>query len=144
MENNTKEIEISLIGDPKELNDELNLMNTLNIVSYKITSKDTFTLQFTDDFLTFTKVFKDKLVENSKLTTIELVKRFPGRDFDMNELTTIFYTTVLYDYIISTKQDNKVDINNENVMGGLVARFEEINESVKRLKGEHGEGSVVN
>lgn len=136
METNNKEDikEFILFGSPERIGTELKTLYDLKVIDYKVIGKETFNIGFTDDFRSFSKTYKDRLVEDSKNNMLMLLKSEPERAFDMDAATTMFYAIIFFAYLETTRQMDKIDVRNEEVVGGLVARLEEINETFQGFK----------
>jgi hypothetical protein len=135
LETNKEDIkEFVLFGPPETIGAELKTLYDLKVIDYKVIGKETFNIGFTDDFRHFSKTYKDKLVEDSKNNMLMLIKSEPEKAFDMDAATTMFYATIFFAYLEGTKQMDKIDVRNEELVGGLVARLEEINETFQRFK----------
>ena len=128
-----------LTGNPETLANELLILENLRVIDYKIRGDSTFELGFTKDFVVFSKLYKEKIVHESALTAKRMLKNNPKLLSDQSIIDSVFYVTALYDYIETTQQENKIDIHNEDLMGGLCARVQEINETFRRVKENNNE-----
>jgi hypothetical protein len=135
LETNREDIkEFVLAGPPEIIGTELKTLYDLKVIDYKVIGMETFNIGFTDDFRSFSKTYKDKLLEESKNNMLMLMQAEPERIFDMELATTMFYATIFFAYLETTRQMDAIDVTDEEVAGGLVARLKEINETFYNFK----------
>lgn len=121
-------------GSPQELNQELQKLYELKIIEYKIIGKERFIVGFTKEFVKFSNENRQKIVDEAQKIYLDMIKREPILEDDPAAVGMTYYSTTFVSYLKHTFQLEKVDINNVEYLGRLVARIEEINETFQEIK----------
>lgn len=121
-------------GDPKELSERLKLLYDLKIIDYKVLGRDRFSIGFSNDFTTFSRLYRDQIIEEAAKNMKGVMEITPFRKFDDESYITMYYATAFFTYLDSTRQAEKIDQTNEELCGDLVSLIEQINETFRNMK----------
>ena len=121
--------------------DHLKTLNDLQVIDYKVRSEKDFTVAFTKKFVDYYNINHDALKVGAIKNMMGAIEQFPeefthGKRPTEDQFISMFFSTVFLSYITDNGLISKIDLYNKELVGGLIATMEALQEMMTVAKEE--------
>ena len=115
----------------QEFSKDLQTLNNLEIIDYKIVNEKGFTVCFSKKFIEYYNLHHDRLKAESVNNMIGAIKQFPeefvmGQKPSTDQYSSMFYSTLILSFLHDTKLIEKINPGDMNVIGRLIITVEHL------------------
>jgi hypothetical protein len=118
----------------QELANNLKILQDIQILDYKVTGSNDFSVAFSKNFVDYYNMNHGKLQTASLSNMMGAIKQFPEefigveKEQNVESFVTMFYSTLIISYLNDTGLIKKIDPHNLQQIGDLIVTVEELRE----------------
>lgn len=111
-----------------ELAGDLQTLNDIQVLDYKINGKDSFQVSFNSNFVDYYNQNHDRLQQASLQNMAGAIRQYPDEPPSEDSFVTMFYSTVILSYLNETGLIRKIDPTNIQLISRLIITVEDLRE----------------